>query len=299
MTNRRRGYDPQLDLFIPFISDLPLRDQRETMERPFFSLSKRKRIKPIDYTSRDSSVWVKVIAPTELGMATIWDADILIWAASTLLEMRRRGVNDVPRKLTFQPYDVLKAIGRSTGGQDYERLKTALARLSATTVRTNIRAAGKKKYHQFTWIQDLAYLEDEQTGESRGMSFSLPDWLYEGIVMDGGVLAITPEYFTITGGRERWLYRVARKHAGGHGCEGFGIQLSTLFEKSGAEGNFRRFKYEIRKIALQDTLPEFHLRWEEPQDEDSEAVLRMIRRDHLTEIDPAYAPARRRVQQIS
>jgi hypothetical protein len=32
----RRSLDPQFDLFVPFISDLPLRDQRETMERPFF-----------------------------------------------------------------------------------------------------------------------------------------------------------------------------------------------------------------------------------------------------------------------
>jgi hypothetical protein len=41
--------DPQFDLFVPYLSDLPLRDQRETMERPFFSLAKRKRLRPIDY----------------------------------------------------------------------------------------------------------------------------------------------------------------------------------------------------------------------------------------------------------
>lgn len=58
----RRAHDPQFDLFIPFITDLPLRDQRETMERPFFSLSKKKRLKPIDYRSPDGSVWVRVEA---------------------------------------------------------------------------------------------------------------------------------------------------------------------------------------------------------------------------------------------
>ena len=45
--------EEQFDLFVPFVTDLPLRDQRETMERPFFSLAKRKRLKPIDYTSPD------------------------------------------------------------------------------------------------------------------------------------------------------------------------------------------------------------------------------------------------------
>src|SRR3954467_2797336 len=49
----RRSADPQFDLFVPYVTDLPLRDQRETMERPFFSLSKRKRLKPIEYESRD------------------------------------------------------------------------------------------------------------------------------------------------------------------------------------------------------------------------------------------------------
>jgi Replication initiator protein A len=29
-------------------------------------------------------------------------------------------------------------------------------------------------------------------------------------LMDGGLLAIDPLYFSISGGRERWLYRVAR-----------------------------------------------------------------------------------------
>ena len=53
--------EEQFDLFVPFVTDLPLRDQRETMERPFFSLAKRKRLKPIDYTSPDGSTFVKVL----------------------------------------------------------------------------------------------------------------------------------------------------------------------------------------------------------------------------------------------
>jgi hypothetical protein len=31
----RRSLDPQFDLFVPYISDLPLRDQRETMSGRF------------------------------------------------------------------------------------------------------------------------------------------------------------------------------------------------------------------------------------------------------------------------
>ena len=48
---RARFYNPQFDLFLPTIVDLRFRDQKDTMERPFFSLSKSKRMKPIQYLS--------------------------------------------------------------------------------------------------------------------------------------------------------------------------------------------------------------------------------------------------------
>ena len=100
----RRPLDSQFDLFVPYVADLPLRDQRETMERPFFSLAKRKRLKPIEYTSPNGEVFVNVFPNQEFGMATIWDADILIWAASVMNDRRKRGENDLPRTLSFHPY---------------------------------------------------------------------------------------------------------------------------------------------------------------------------------------------------
>ena len=273
----------QFDLFVPFVADLPLRDQRETMERPFFSLSKKKRLKPIEYISPDGTVYVNVYANANFGMATIWDADVLIWAASTLCEMKKRGINDIPRTLNFQPYDLLKTIHRDTGGREYKLLRHSLERLQSTVVKTNIRAEKtRRKERQFGWIESYTDLVDEVTNTSRGMSITLSDWFYEGVIMDGGVLAIDPVYFSINGGRERWLYRVARKHAGGAGEAGFAIALTTLFEKSGAEGSFRRFKFEILKIAREDSIPGFHLRLEKKAQVDI-PVLRMIRRQYTPE----------------
>src|SRR5215211_3044264 len=287
MTLREDPPQRQFDLFVPIISDLPMRDQRETMERPFFSLAKRKRLQPIEYTSADASIWVEVNAVPKYGMATIWDADVLIWAASVLAEMQARGINDIPRILSFHPHDLLKAIYRETGGVNYDRLREALGRLQSTTIRTNIRATGKRKVRQFSWIESWSELTDEKTGMSRGMTLTLADWLYEGILMEGGVLAIHPDYFRITGGRERWLYRVARKHAGGNSGAGFTISLPTLFEKSGAEGTYRRFKYELRQIAAADDLPEFHLVWI-AESEGAQPALQMVRRCDLDPGHPAY-----------
>jgi plasmid replication initiation protein len=266
----------QFDLFLPYIADLPLRDQREMMERPFFSLAKSKRVKPIDYRSPDGKLWVHVSASPEYGMATIWDADILIYCASVLSDMARRGMNDVPRKLHIMPFDLLRSIGRPTTGRAYELLGQALDRLVATTIKTNIRAENRREA-TFSWLDGWTQLVDERTERSRGMTLELSNWFWEGVMMKGGVLSIDHAYFNITGGRERWLYRVARKHAGGAGESGFAISMPVLFEKSGAEGQYRRFKFEMLKLAEKDDLPGYALSVETGKN--GEPNLRMRRID--------------------
>lgn len=291
----RRHPDSQFDLFVPYVADLPLRDQRETMERPFFSLAKRRRLKPIEYTSPNGEVFVNVFPNQEFGMATIWDADILIWAASVLNDRRKRGDNDLPRTLSFHPYDLLKTIGRETGGRQYQLLREALGRLQSTTIVTNIRVKRGKKQRQFSWIEGWTDLVEEDGKQSRGMTITLSDWFYEGLLMDGGLLAIDPVYFSITGGRERWLYRVARKHAGGAGEGGFAIPFPTLFEKSGAEGTYRRFKFEMLAIIKHNDIPGFHLGLETGR---GEPALRMIRRE-LADGDGTARPASKKARETS
>lgn len=268
----------QFEFFLPYIADLPLRDQREMMERPFFSLAKTKRVKPIDYRSPDGKLWVHVSASPDYGMATIWDADILIYCASVLADMARRGLNDVPRKLHIMPYDLLRAIGRPTTGRAYELLGQALDRLVATTVKTNIRAENRREA-TFSWLDGWNQLVDERTERSRGMTIELSNWFYEGVLMTGGVLSIDRAYFNITGGRERWLYKVTRKHAGGAGDAGFLISMPTLFEKSGAEGPYRRFKFEISKIVERNELPGYSLALETSPAKREPAVRMRRRRD--------------------
>ena len=63
------------------------------MAYPFFSLAKSKRIVPIDF--RAGKISIRVEAVPEHGMATIWDADVLIWAASQIVEARDAGSEDI------------------------------------------------------------------------------------------------------------------------------------------------------------------------------------------------------------
>jgi plasmid replication initiation protein len=296
MSRPNRAYidGQQFDLFLPYLSDLPLRDQREMMERPFFSIAKSKRSKPIDYKSPDGKIWVHVSGNPDYGMATIWDADILIYCASVINDMKRRGINDIPRSINIMPYDLLRSIDRPPTGRAYELLGQSLDRLVSTTVKTNIRAENRREA-TFSWLDGWTQLVDEKTERSRGMTIELSNWFYEGVIMQGGVLAIERAYFSITGGRERWLYKVARKHAGGAGEGGFVISLPTLFEKSGADGDYRRFKFEIAKIATKNALPGYMLKIEHIAGK-REPSLRMRRRGEdeqagkgatiVAEIDP-------------
>ena len=168
------------------------------MERPFFSLAKRPRHAPIEYKVGD--VWVEVSANPKFGMASIWDADILIWASTQITEALDQGY-EASRTLQFHPYNLLKSIRRGTGGANYTRLRDALERLTHTAVRTNIRAEGKKKFASFHWIESWTETVCEETGETTGMTITLPDWLYRGIVGRGGVLCGSDELRAVTGSK--------------------------------------------------------------------------------------------------
>jgi plasmid replication initiation protein len=246
-------HNRQLDIFQAAYADIPIRDQRDMMERPFFSLAKRPRKKPIVYSM--GGVTVTVTPGQDIGMATIWDADILIWAATQVTEALDRGREASPM-IRFHPHALLKGIRRQTGGAQYERLLEALKRLHSTSVTTNIRQRGTKA-RAFHWIEEYTSAEDEQS-RPLGMSITLPRWLYDGIVQAGGVLSIHPDYFLLTGGIERWLYRVARKHAGRQD-NGWRFTMRSLYEKSGSANKFADFAIDIRKAVAANALPEYAL----------------------------------------
>jgi hypothetical protein len=60
--------------------------------------------------------------------------------------------------------------------------------------------------------------------------------------------------------------------------------MPTLFEKSGADGTYRRFKFEIQRIAARDDLPGYLLALSQ---QEGEPLLHMVRRDQMTEAQQA------------
>lgn len=245
----------QLGLFRALPGDLAPRDAQDLMAYPFFSLAKSRRLKPIDFKAGPIVISVEAVA--EHGMATIWDADILIWAASQIVEARDAGLR-TSRLMVATPYEILTFIGRGVSRRDYDRLKSALDRLQSTTVATSIRQPTERRMHRFSWINEWKERADHR-GRPLGLELILPDWFYATVLEDAFVLTIDRAYFSLTGGLERWLYRLVRKH-GGRQEHGWSFSLQHLHAKSGSLSPLKHFTYDLRDIVRRQPLPGYRLK---------------------------------------
>src|SRR3954453_18285696 len=244
----------QLALFCALPGDLAPRDAQDLMAYPFFSLAKTKRVVPIDF--RAGAISIRVEAVPEHGMATIWDADVLIWAASQIVEARDAGLK-TSRLKAATPYEILTFVGRGTSARDYDRLKAALDRLQSTTVMTSIRQPTERWRHRFSWINEWKETADVH-GRLRGLELILADWFYAGVLDEALVLTIDRAYFDLTGGLERWLYRLVRKH-GGRQSGGWSFDFVHLHAKSGSLSPLKHFAYDLREIVCRQTFPGYQL----------------------------------------
>lgn len=244
----------QLSLFRALSGYLAPRDAQDLMAYPFFSLAKSRRVAPIDF--RAGKIAIRVEAVPEHGMATIWDADVLIWAASQIVEARDGGLK-TSRLMAATPYEILTFIGRGTSVRDYDRLKAALDRLQSTTVMTSIRQSTDRRRHRFSWINEWKETADVH-GRPRGLELILPDWFYAGVLDAALVLTIDPAYFRLTGGIERWLYRLVRKH-GGHQPGGWQFDFRHLHRKSGSTAKPYDFACDLRALVARQSLPGYVL----------------------------------------
>ena len=116
-----------------------------------------------------------------------------------------------------------------------------------------------------------------RAGRVEGMEFVLPEWFYNSVIDRSLVLTIDPAYFRLTGGIERWLYRVARKHAG-HQRHGWIFEVAHLHQKSGSLARPSDFALDLRRIAARQQLPGYRLQIKR---EDGRELLR-IRPENLS-----------------
>ena len=234
---------------LPAIHEIgAIRDSIDLMAWPCFALGKRPRWEPIVHQYRGDFLRVAPV-PSGPGMATIWDADLLIWAISQLVEAHDRRLSVSP-VLMVSGFQVLRFLGRGTGQTQYRQLTAALDRLAGSAVETSV-GASLAAPARFRWIERWARTDG-------GLMIVVPDWLLAAVVERRRVLRIDPAYLRLSGGIARWLWRLLRRHAH-EKSTGWEIPLLALYARSGSLGRPPDFVADLRRIARANALPGYRL----------------------------------------
>lgn len=235
------------DLFLSAVSDVKVKSQQDLMSRNFFSLTKN-RIDEIEHIF--GSDFVHITGRQNLGVATIWDYDILLFLISQVVDKKNKRMA-LHRRIRFTLYDFLKWKGSTRSfGNSYERFMTSLRRLQGTHVRTSIRRRNTEADWEFYWISELRaiqFFDENQTKSRAEFECVLAEWVFESIVKDNLILTIDRDYFRLSSGLERWLYLFARKSAGSQ-KKGWSISFEQLHEKSASRSSLRDFKKQVKRI---------------------------------------------------
>jgi plasmid replication initiation protein len=232
-----------------------VKGERSVMAFPFFALSKGRRMQPITYSDDYVSIEVR---PSQTGVATIYDKEILLYIASLLVSQMKR-METPSQEYSFTAHDFLRVIGGNRSARSYQRINGALERLQGTQIKTNIEAGGEGEDGFFSWVSEakMSYTKtaDGQKRLNR-VKVRLCDWLYRALIKDQKILTYDASYFQLSP-IERRLYEIARVHCGQQRF--FHIGLEKLQKKVGSEDRTAKFKAALREVQARQPIPEYDL----------------------------------------
>lgn len=246
---------PNLNFFVADIfDDLSLvKNDMASMEHPMFSLSTKTDLRVLTYENKGVSI---VIIPSQRGLPTIHDKDVLLYCGSLLMEQINKGVIP-PKTIRFSTRDLLVTTNRPTNGIGYKRLKNAMERLAGTLITTNIKTKGKQQYEGFHIIEKFRIIRKSHVNSRMvKVEVTISDWLYNALI-EKEVLTINRDYFQLRKPLERRLYEIARKHCGTQPL--FKIGLDKLQKKTGSTAALRKFRFFLRKIIEINQLPDYNI----------------------------------------
>jgi plasmid replication initiation protein len=247
-------------LFVCDVVDAVFKDIMPHLEHPFFTLSKSTDTKVRRYQHNGEYIEV---TPSVLGLATIYDKDILLYCISQLMHRVRNNLPIGPR-VRIPAYDLLVFTNRGTAGKDYHAFCAALKRLAGTRISTNVRTGGMEDLKDFGMIDSFhVHRTQGLKGRIQWVEITLSQWVFKAIGADE-VLTLHRDYFRLSRPLERRIYELARKHCGRQAE--FTISVGTLHKKSGSQSPVKHFRGMIKHIAKHDHLPDYRLVFDETTD---------------------------------
>ncbi|WFU07539.1 replication initiator protein A (plasmid) [Rhizobium sp. CB3171] len=286
--------DAQLMFFVPTIYDAPIKDDVNLMDIAPFSLSKRGTRGVIKYELKDSLITIE--GGVESGLATVFDYDIFLNMVSYLAEevqkFRREDKKGLKPSLppkTYRPSasHILKFCRRSDGGKSYEDLEAALDRLANTTIKVVNLSGGKRRaVDSRPLIGGYRVVSRTSSNKMEMVEITIPDWVYASVVRNEvtlPLLTLHQDYFLISSGIGRFIYRLARKAAGKAPAT---YSLKEVHYRSASEQELRKFAYDLREFVTRTQafpMPEFDLSFVDGKEG---PMLRMERRDGYGKAEP-------------
>src|ERR1043165_3470768 len=232
------------------------RDIMESMVIPFLSLSKNRKA-PIVYESPDGTTKVRISCHSEHYIASIYDWDIIQCISGKIQEIINSNGDIPPRTIIIPRHNLIKELHKHDGKKNQKKIEASLNRLQTTLIDTTIRNEDYRYRSGFSFIDNWRYTERKDIKEFK---ITLSDWLYDGIWTEGALLKVPQEYFDMTSGLQKILYRIARKHVGIQN-KSWDFSIDDLHKKSGSERDLRKFKYDLKKAIDGQRIPSYHFEW--------------------------------------
>lgn len=230
----------------------PFKDDLASMEHPFYSLSKVNEHRTLVYEHNDCKIKIE---PGKHGLPTILDKDIMVYLTSALMRAKNRG-EPLSKTIRFTIYDYLKSTSKTIGGSQYKQLEEGLVRLRGVSIQTNIKTNGTEIIKGFGVIDSWEIIKQDKDKKAIAIEVQLSDWCFNSI-LGNEVLTIDKDYFKLGKPTDKRLYELARKHCGNQAA--WQIKLETLKEKLGTTSPIRTLRFNIKKIAGTNHLPEYNV----------------------------------------
>ncbi|MEQ8399286.1 MAG: replication initiator protein A [Gammaproteobacteria bacterium] len=258
---------------LPLKLDSPLfgavKGERNVMAFPWFDLDRRALKSRIAFEDSDLGVTIEVRAGGAGGCPTIYDKDLILYAATVIA--KRADDNDFDgsdrdRTIDFTIHDFMRVASRSTDKNAYDNFHNMLDRLTTASIRTNIEVAvgdGEMEGLDgwFTWFESGTAVKYRRTkdGQKRvqRVRIVVGKWLWNAIVKDRKILTYDPRYFDLDPVARR-LYDLARVHVGRQ--PRWQIGLAKLQRRIGDNRRLAKFADALLAIQERDSLPSYRFR---------------------------------------
>ena len=228
------------------------KDDMASMEHPVFSLSTKTDTRTLRYEHNGNTI---TIIPSTLGLATIFDKDILLYCAGHLRAAINRGETPSPY-IRFAAYDFFVSTNRQTCGVYYQNFEDCLNRLRGTTINTNIKTGGVTIARGFGLIDSWEAVKRDNQERAIAVEIKVSDWFYNAI-LSNELLTINRDYFRIRKPTERRIYEIARKHCGD--APSFKIGLDKLHKKIGSTSPLRKLRFQMQETTKTNHLPDYEI----------------------------------------